>query len=74
MDDEESYDDQQEYVDEDEAMDDEEDDEPNGLNGDAVENGSVLEPNLKPVKGFRRREQGLFIYDALPFGAIATAY
>lgn len=74
MDDEESYDDQPEYDDEDEAMDDEEDDEPKGLNGDAAENGSVLEPNLKSVKGLGRRAQGLFIYDALPFGAIATAY
>lgn len=63
MDDEGSYEDQQDFEDEDEAMDDERDDELNGLNGDATENGSgvpVLEPNLKSVKGFRNRAQGLF--------------
>lgn len=63
MDDEESYEDQPEFEDEDEAMDDETDDQLNDLNGDAAENGSgvpLLEPNLKSVKGYRNRAQGLF--------------
>jgi hypothetical protein len=63
MEDEESYDDQPQFENDDEAMDDEMDDELHQVNGDATENGSAVaarESNLKSVKGYRNRAQGLF--------------
>lgn len=62
MEDEESYEDQTQYEDEDEAMDDEMEDELHQVNGDGAENGSgvrLQESNLKSVKGYRNRAQGL---------------